>query len=252
MVAAALGLILCGVAPGRARAGRRPFLVAQDATLVPDGDVELELWLDYLDLGATAPDKWRFWIGPRWAPIEGLELAGLTVLQQVEVEGQPSGGGTLWAEILEARWRALPIGERGALILQLDYRIAIQQLVLHEVAPMIGVAGRYGRFEATAQVGHAYGFREDLPSSQALPYRGGVAVDLIHGEIAPPLQLGAEIEGEQMFDGKNDFDGTRRSHANVGPTLSCAKGRLWLTGGVLWPLHDNPNPFVRAVIGLAL
>jgi len=257
-----LGLLL--LLPATARAGRRPFLYAQDATMVPEGDVEVEFWLDFIDVQTDQPDKWRVWLGPRWAPFEWIEVSALTIWQQTGPGATSApGAGSLWAEQLEARLRALKLGERGALFGQIDYRIAIQATIANQVVPGLGIAGRWHRFDGTAQVGYAHGFGgidptimgpdKGLRDSNAIPFRAGLAVDVIRGEIAPPLQLGVEIAGEALLDGLNDFNKTDHSHANLGPTVSAARGRLWLTTGVLFPLVEHqPSPFFRLLIGVAL
>src|SRR5205823_464769 len=90
-----------------ARAGRRPFTLAYDAQSVPEGDVEMEMWLDFLGNRHTR-DAWRWWVGPCWAPVASVEVTALTAFAQTVTS--PEGGDSvtqLWAELLEARWHAL-------------------------------------------------------------------------------------------------------------------------------------------------
>jgi hypothetical protein len=245
-----LALNLLAVVAGPARAGRRPFLVAHDAAMVPEGDVELEDWLDYLVQPATQPDLVRWWVGPRWAPVERVEVGLLTVVQQV---GGNSTG--LWAELIEGRARLVQLGPAGDLFGQLDVRFSLTDTLPHQVAPQLGWALKLGRLDASAQVGYAGGFGGPASNDtyQWLVWRGGVAVDVVRGELSPPLILGVEGFGEQVFEGKNDQDGRNRSTANVGPTASVAHGRLWLTAGTLFGLNDqSPTMFVRMILGLAL
>src|SRR5262249_3719805 len=137
---------------GVAQAGRRPFLYSFDVPTVAEGDVEIETWLDYLD-------RWRFWWGPRWSPVDGVEVMALTSFQQEE------GGGSsvLWAELLETRWRSRPT-IAGSLMLQLDLRIAIARSLPHQIQPQVGWVKRAGRLVASAQVGYARGFEGDAPT----------------------------------------------------------------------------------------
>src|SRR5215468_7194253 len=104
---------------GAAQAGRRPFLYSFDVPTVSEGDVELETWLDYLD-------RWRLWLGPRWSPVDGIEISALTSFQQLE----GAGSANLWAELVEARWRSAPT-VAGSLMLQLDVRIALANDLPH-------------------------------------------------------------------------------------------------------------------------
>jgi hypothetical protein len=156
---------------------------------------------------------------------------------------------------LEARWRAFASDRLGTLTPQLDLRIGLASDQPDMIAPSIDWARRAGRLGLTAQVGYAGSFIS--PAGQKrwdwLVWRAGAAYDLVTGPIAPPLQLGVEGYGEVVLHGHNDFSDTAGSTANAGPTLSVAKGRLWLTAGTLFGLsHDSPAVLVRAVIGVAL
>src|SRR5215831_5364481 len=112
------GLVLLA---GTARAGRRPFLYAYDAPTVPEGDVEIETWLDFIHpRHAGQLDEWRWFFGPRWSPTASVELSAFTSLAQTV---QPPSVTELWAELLEARWRVLQSEPFGSLTLQIDLRI---------------------------------------------------------------------------------------------------------------------------------
>jgi hypothetical protein len=227
---------------GAAHAGRRPFLYSSDVTTVPEGDVELETWLDYFD-------RWRFWVGPRWSPFDGVEVMALTSFQQDE--GATSA--LLWAELVQGRWRS-PATTAGSLILELDFRIAIAAKLPHQIQPQVGWVKRAGRLVGTAEVGYAHGFEGVAPTKDYdwFTWRGGAAFDVIRGEVSAPLQLGVEAFGEAVINGLNDLN-FKKSTANLGPTLSVARGRLWFTGGILFGLtSDSPDTFVRGIIGLAL
>jgi len=253
-------LILLILSSGRASAGRRPFLFTEDATMVPEGDVELEFWLDYVNLDVSTSDKWRMWLGPRWAPFERLEVAALTSWQQLDDGG--SGGSSLWAEQFEARLRALTLGQRVSLFGILNYRIGFAPGVQSFLSPQIGVAARLRRFNLAAEVGYLFGFRRlrapapDIPVKDSFPFRAGASYEIIHGELAAPVQVGVEIAGERLTEGSlNDVGGPGSAHlspANVGPTVAVAKGRLWATAGVLFPLNQQPTAYFRLIIGVAL
>jgi hypothetical protein len=248
--AVALSLLAVGSV---AQAGRRPFLYAYDTTAVPDGDVEIESWLDYIDArAAQVPDAWRWWIGPRWAPTDGVEVMALTALQQ---SATASASAQLWGELLEARWRVLASPAAGNLTLQLDLRIALSADIPHQLQPQVGWAKRAGRFLASAQAGYARGF-EGPPGKATydwITWRAGVAVDAVRGEISAPLELGVESFGEATVQGRSDQQTGGGSVTTLGPTVSVAHGRLWLTAGVLLGLTDeSPRALVRGIIGLAL
>lgn len=244
------GLILLS---GTAQAGRRPFLYAKDAATVPEGDVELEQWLDFFNTSVLHQgDIYRWWVGPCWSPVDGFELTLLTSFQE---EDKAGGGFALWAELAEARWRG-PVTRAGSLLLQLDVRLAIDDDLAQQVMPQVGWVKRGGRFVGSIQVGYAHGFGTNRATDYDwFTYRAGAAVDVIRGEISPPLQLGVESFGEIMLTSKsiNDLGSHEHSIAYAGPTISVARGRLWLTTGVAFGIGtDAPTLLARAIIGLAL
>jgi len=238
-----------------AQAGRRPFIYAKDAATVPEGDVELESWLDFIN-PKVGGDDYRWWIGPCWSPADGFELTILTSFQEQE-KNQEFGGTkfALWAELVEGRWRG-PATTAGSLLVQLDLRLAIDDELAHQLMPQVGWVKRGGRFVGTAQVGYAHGFG----TIKAIDYdwvtfRAGAAVDVIRGEISAPLQIGVESFGEIMLTNasKNDLGSGTNSVAFVGPTASVARGRLWLTSGLAFGVGTQaPTLLWRTIIGLAL
>jgi hypothetical protein len=245
------GLILLS---GTAQAGRRPFLYAKDAATVPEGDVELEQWLDYFNNRANG-DVYRWWIGPCWSPADGFELTLLTSFQE-EDKAEIYGGAkfALWAELLEARWRSQPT-RAGSLLLQLDFRLGIDDDLPHQLQPQVGWVKRGGRLVGTAQVGYAHGFANNTPNYDWLTFRAGAAVDVIRGEISAPLQVGVEAFGEIMLTStsQSDLRSGENSAAFAGPTVSVARGRLWLTAGLQFGIGDHtPTLLSRGIIGLAL
>lgn len=251
---AVLPVVMVVLLGGSAGAARRPYLNLYDAGMVPEGDVEIESWLDFIsNRSGYASDEWRWWIGPRWSPAEGLEVASLLVLTQPLTS--PSAGGSttqLWADLVEARWRMLQMGS-ATVIAHLDLRIALANDLPHQLAPSIEVAHRLGPIDLAAQFGYAVGFEGPGAGYQWIVWRAGAAVDVIKGAISPPLQLGVEGFGEWVLDGRNELTDATASTANVGPTLSVARGRLWLTIGSLVGLTDaSPALFTRAIIGVAL
>src|SRR5262249_17518776 len=135
---------------GWALAGRRPFLYAQDAATVPEGDVEIETWFDVVSQKvAASPDLWRFWWGPRWAPFGGVEVVALMSLQQQE-NADAVG---LWAGLLEGRWRSTP-APLGSLMLELDLRLGLDPNLPHQIQPQVGWTHASGRFVESLQVGY--------------------------------------------------------------------------------------------------
>lgn len=240
--------------PLAANAGRRPYLVGYDTTNVPDGDVEIESWGDYLWNRSGWNSGWRWWIGPVWAVTETLELSAFTSLEQDVTGPATPSSAQLWAELLTARWRAWT-HRYGRLTLQLDGRIAVANDLPHQVSPKIGWASHIGRFGFTAQVGYAAGFAGPSSASDYhwITWNAGAVVDVVKGEIAPPFQIGVEAFGEGVIVGKNDLSGQAGSTVNVGPTIAVAKGRLWLSAGALFGVtNTSPVVFFRGVVGLAL
>jgi hypothetical protein len=243
------------VPAGLAQAARRPYLYGYDTSSIPAGDVEIETWFDYMNKPKVAADEVRWWIGARWAPVEGLELALLTIVAQDLSPSQAGGNSAqLWGELLELRWRALRFESVGDFSLQLDLRMALANDQPHQVSPSIGWAHKWGRLGASAQVGYAAGFAGSAENDHYhwLVWRGGMAVDVVRGQISPLLQLGVEGFGEATLSGFNDLVNVKGSTANVGPTLSVAKGRAWVTAGVLFGLtQTSPTALARLILGLA-
>src|SRR5262245_26668140 len=130
---------------GAAEAGRRPFLYAHDAATVPEGDAEIEIWLDHINQHAIpAPlnvDLWRFWFGRRFSPIDGVEIAALVSMQQSD----PGGAAGFWGGLLESRWRSAP-RPVGSLALELDLRVGMDPNLPHQIQPQLGWVRRGGRF----------------------------------------------------------------------------------------------------------
>jgi hypothetical protein len=250
---AALWLVL---APQAALAARRPFIVTYDTATLAEGDAEVETWLDLI-VNREAADLWRWWVGARWSPYEGMEVAAVTVLQQAyNMPGYAQLGSTvqLWAELLQGRWRVFQ-RPFGALALELDLRIPLASGLPWQLSPSLSWTTRISRVSLAAQLGYAAGVPG--PGASA-PYHwivwsAGVTVDALKGEATPLLQVGVEAFGEGVIVGQNDLNGLRHSTMNVGPVVSIAKGRLWLSLGCLLPaLFYSPLPFVRGVIGLVL
>lgn len=238
-------------APGPAAAGRRPFAVSYDTPLVPDGDVEIETWIDYA-INRQAPNQWRWWIGPRWAPHESIEIAAFTIIAQDQGQGQ---GAELWAEQIDLRWRFYSHPVAGNLTLQFNARIAMEYWLPNQLSPQLGWSTHVGRFGFAAQLGYAGGFTgppQDI-NYHWIVWSAGASFDVVRGEIAPPFQVGVEAFGQGVLAGNNEFTGVSGSTVNLGPTLAVAKGRLWLSIGALMGLTAaSPLAFVRGTVGVAL
>jgi hypothetical protein len=249
-----IGLLIgCLIAliPLSANAGRRPYVMGYDDPLVPDGDVEIETWLDFISQN-QAPSVWRWWIGPRWSPYETVEVLFLTNFEEDLVAGSKA---ELWAEQIDLRWRIFSHKRAGRITLQLNARIALVSDLAHQLSPQIGWSDRVGRFSFAAQFGYAAGFAGPTTTSdyQWLVWSAGAAFDVVKGEIAPLFQLGVEAFGQGVLVGHNDFNSTPGSTVNVGPTLALAKGRLWLSLGALFGVTAaSPFAFTRGIIGVAL
>lgn len=248
-----LGLMLW---PGSAHAGRRPYVIGYDTPIVPTGDVELESWLD---LVSNKPDsEYRWWLGPTWAPIDGVEVSIMTIITQ----GLPPVGSTetatseLWAEQVQARWRVVRHPLLGDFVAQAGFRLPTVNDLPYQASGSVNWIKRSGRFAVTAQGGYAHGWGgpKDEPGKGGyrwIVWNAGAAVDVVKGEISPPLQIGVEAFGEQVLYGLNDLT-DKKSIANAGPTLSVARGRVWVTLGALFALtEDSPEVFARGNIGMA-
>lgn len=244
--------VCLGCATGAAQAGRRPFAVSYDTPMVPDGDVEIESWVDYL-LNRQAPNQWRWWIGPRWAPFENFEVAAFTIVAQDLTRGENAA--ELWAEELHFRWRFFSHPVAGNLTLQLNTRIAMEYWLPNQLSPQLGWSTHAGRFGFAAQLGYAGGFTgpPQNASYHWIVWSAGVSFDVVRGEISPPFQLGIEAFGQGVLAGNNEFTGVAGSTVNLGPTLAISRGRLWLSiAGLVGLTEASPLAFVRGTIGVAL
>ena len=252
-----IAALLMMALPARVVAGgRRPFLFAYDAPSIAGGDVELETWLDFMSKRAPLNDEWRWWLGPRWAPVDGFEVTALTVLTQdlVKPPDMPSTV-QLWAEVIELRWRVHTFESIGSITLELDGRIAIANDLPFQASPSVAWNKRAGRFGFAAQVGYAAGFAgpADNDHYHWITWRAGASIDAVRGEVAPILQFGVEGFGEAPLVGKNDLTDDTRATVNIGPTISVARGRLWLTLGALFGVTEaSPAAYVRGILGVSL
>jgi hypothetical protein len=245
-----MALALVASLASTARAGRRPWIYTEDTSMVPDGDVEIESWIGFLD-ARNGPDAWHWWIGPYWSPVEGLEVAALTVITQ-PYDSPDGKGAELRFEHLSLRWRVV---ERkfGSLFLKLEGRLSFADDMPYQLQPSIAWAKHVWRFGFAASFGYAAGFEDKHAVYHWLTYRAAISFDVVKGVVAPPFQLGLELYCQEHLYGINDLTGTRTSSAVLGPTLAVAKGRLWFTLGALAGLtHDGPRVFVRGIIGLSL
>jgi hypothetical protein len=246
-----LMLLMLLAAP--AGAGRRPWIFAEDTAMVPDGDVEIESWIGFIDRWPDVPQEtsvWHWWLGPVWSPYDGIEIAAYTVLAQPYPDN--NAGASLWFEQLSLRWRVI---ERrfGALFLKLEGRIAFHDGMPFQVQPSVAWAKHVGRFGFAASFGYAAGFEGDEPDYHWLVYRAAASFDIIRGETAPPFQIGAEFYMQEPIVGFNDLTNSQRNSVLLGPTLAVARGRLWLTLGALAGLTDaGPRVMVRGILGLSL
>ncbi len=238
-----------------AQAGRRPWTYAEDNTMVPDGDVEIETWVGFIERKEGTPGAWHWWLGVYWSPIESLEVAALTAITQAyeAPDGQPRGA-ELWVEQLSIRWRII---ERkfGALFLKLEGRIAFADNVPFQLQPSLAWAKHAGRFGFAASFGYAGGFEGGgaTKSYHWLVYRAAISLDIVKGDVAPPFQLGVELYSQEQLAGQNDLTNNTRSSVMVGPTIAAAKGRLWLNVGALAGVTGGgPTVLIRGIIGLSL
>ena len=178
--------------PLPAIAGRRAYLVNYDVPTVPDGDVEIETWIDFV---STAPpaNQWRWWIGPRWAPHESIELAAFTiVVSDNSVMGTTKVSATeLWAEQLDLRWHFFSHPRAGVFTAQFNARIAVVSDLPHQLSPQLGWATRLGRFGLAAQLGYAGGFGGSgpWPNYHWIVFSAGASVDVVRDESRHPFSL---------------------------------------------------------------
>ena len=106
---------------------------------------------------------------------------------------------------------------------------------------------------AAAQPSQGFAGPADNDHYHWITWRARASIDAVRGEVAPILQLGVEGFGEAPIAGKNDLTDDTRPTVNVGPTISVARGRLWLTVGALLGVTEaSPAAYVRGILGVSL
>ncbi len=267
---AALAIVLLAV---QADAGVRRFDLTTDASSNAEGEIELEGWLDFgrpQFAGGTATNGMA-WLGARFGLLDNLELAGFLVFEKTDV-AEPTGeksGLMMW--VTELRWRPVEEGKWPV-----DFFIQAQMLHWFEAQhPLqfrftVGVSKNVGRFLLAAN----FSFWESLEFNgvngpgtrwEWTDLSVGVSANLMEADgPRPSMNLGLEAWSlNKLTNVAVHSHLLQGGGVVVGPTLSLARGRLWLTAHLGLPVYVFTAPNAaragfdstvvgRIMLGLAL
>jgi len=217
--------------PANAFAGRRPFLLAYDTEIIPEGDVELEQWLwSESKIPARPSVPARYWI--YWSPVFGMSNH-VELLLPVQISAS-STSTNLQMLSAEVRYRFFPREQEGGF--QALLRASVHQTVFPRSTPSsaeLGLAASYGKasqLHLTVNVGldAALPWPEHLARPIILEYAAGAAYPIIGNE----LRLSAEFYGEIGLRETSDTVGRHFA----GGAIAWTRGRVWITAGMLFGL----------------
>ena len=230
-VACAAGIVGFSLWPSDALAGRRPFLLAYDTEIIPEGDVELEQWLwSESKIPARPRIPARYWI--YWSPVFGMSNHLELYLPVTIVSNSTSTNlETLSAEV---RYRFFPREQEGGF--QLLLRAAVHQAVFSRADPSsaeLGLAASYGKpsqLHLAINVGlyAALPWPEHMARPIILEYAAAAAYPVVGNE----LRLAAEFDGEIGLRETSDTVGRHFA----GGAIAWTRGRVWITAGMLFGL----------------
>ena len=230
-LACAASIVGVSLWPSHALAGRRPFLLAYDTEIIPEGDVELEQWLwSESKVPALPRIPARYWI--YWSPVFGISNH-LELYLPVTIVSNSSSTNleTISAEV---RYRFFPREQEGGF--QVLLRASVRQAVYTRADPSstnLGLVASYGKpsqLHLTINVGlyAALPWPEHMARPILLEYAAGASYPLIGNE----LRLAAEFDGEI---GLRETINTVGRHF-AGGAIAWSRGRVWITAGMLFGL----------------
>lgn len=211
-----------------ARAGIRPFIWTYDTEIVPKGDVELEQWLWARSRAPGTPERpSAYWIW--WGPIFGLsQRLELALPFQVRSTRNVTQLDSFDADF---RYRLFPRGDDRPFqgLVRLAWHQAIHSRMPSRVD--LNLVGSYqveGGLRAVLDLGLQVGIPalrgDDGPAQVLGTYALGVAYPLIEDELRVSLETFGEL---------NLRAAGQDPHLFVGPNVSWAFGKTWVTLGTL-------------------
>ncbi len=227
----AASIVGCSLIPTPAIAGRRPFLLAYDSEIIPEGDVELEQWLwSESKIPARPRIPARYWV--YWSPVIALSNHLELYLPVQWVATSTSANlETLSAEL---RYRIFPREHEGGF--QALIHAAIHQAVFFRAAPSsadLGLVATYGspnqlHLMANFGVQAALPWPEHMARPILLEYAAGAA----HPLFSTELRLAVEFDGEIGLRATQETIGRHF----LGGAIAWSRGRVWITAGFLFGL----------------
>lgn len=247
--AAAAAILLAALVPGRAEAGRRPYIWVFDTETMARGDLELEQWL-WARTRAPLEEGRRtaYWVW--WAPVYGLTdwLEIAAPFQILALRGSPA---LLHSFEADLRFRLTPRDQEGG-------TSALVRVAYHQ-----SIVARPSRLDANLVVSHELDsrlrFTADVGFQLALPFLDASPAP---PELMPTVALGAalplsdEVRLSAEYFGELPLANLSEQHHFLGASVAYSFGRVWVTAGVLvglTPLFPaTPHFMPRLIWAVAL
>lgn len=289
--ALALGLFALSL-PATAGAAARQFPMTADGTsMTPEGDVEIESWLEFghpADKGHQMVGQRNtiWWLGFRTGLFENVDVAQYVLVEQKNKEEIVAGSGlyeegkaNLLGVLLDVKWR--PLASRVTAVdpfVQFQYTHWAEDYHPEQLRTTLGVSKRVGRVLGAVNASYWESTVVDSAGEGSrMRWRwvdGSAALStaIVRGAgKSPELAIGAELWalrslGKDVPGGLGVLDDVDHVHAHqvhrgglfVGPSASMTRGRIWAAGHAAIPVQgyhreDGESPaLVRFILGIAL
>lgn len=261
-------LLIALLAAGDASATVHHFSLSNEAPTNQEGEIELEGWLDF----GRAPGggaNGMLWAGVRAGLLENVELASFVVFEKSEypevVGSTETSGLMMWAT--ELRWRPVEVGKWPVDVFvqgQMFYWFQLFHPIQFRLT--LGLSRTFGRLIVAGNVSVWLSPTFNNPAGKTTSWDWmdaslGASVNLLEADGAiPNTSLGLEawslfpvVGGIAVHNHLLTFGGVV-----IGPTLSLARGRLWLTGHLGFPVYgvggfELRTPLVaRMMMGISI
>lgn len=218
--------------PRWAEAGRRPFLIAYDAEIVPEGDVELEQWVWAESKVPANPDRpvtYWLWMSPVVGITNHLELA-------LPVQFVATSGATFLDSIFaEVRYRIFSRERDSGFqpLIRVAYRHAVRGPPSRVEVNLVGSYGRPTELHLTLDIGAS--IAGPWPEVSRRPFIATYAAGASYPLFSNELQIAVEANGRF---GIHDTSSLAFPRHSLGGAIAWARGRTWITAGCLFGLTD--------------
>lgn len=249
-----------------AHATVRHFDLTTEADSNAQGEIELEGWLDFgrpqplpTPAQANGTSNGMAWMGLRVGLLDNVELASFLVFEKADVPeatGDDRSGLMMW--VTELRWRPVEVGKWPVdVFVQGQVMHWFQQFHPTQFRITLGVSKTIGRFTLALNASHwnsltFFSRKGEFTNWAWFDVTVGASVNLLEADGSiPAINLGVEAWALLPRDGTRPV--VIHNHllegggTVLGPTLSLARGRLWLTGhlGLIVHQPDGSGLFLR-------